>query len=69
MQRTALTLELNRIMQEFCMQNDRYIMPDVASLSEHGIVKAELLNSDSNNHHYDPGQYSRLLVEKLTGVV
>ena len=69
-ERTALTLEFNRIMQEFCLQNDiRYIMLDNLSLGDSGIVKAELLNSDCNNHHYDSEQYSRLLVEGLTGVV
>ena len=69
-ERTALTLEFNRIMQEFCLQNDiRYIMLDDLSLGDGGIVKAELLNSDCNNHHYDPEQYSRLLVEGLTGVI
>jgi len=69
-ERTALTLEFNRIMQEFCLQNDiRYIMLDDLSLGDGGIVKAGLLNSDCNNHHYDSEQYSRLLVEGLTGVV
>jgi len=69
-ERTALTLEFNRIMQQFCLQNDiRYIMLDNVSLGDSGIVKAELLNSDSNDHHYDPEQYSRLLVEGLTGVI
>jgi hypothetical protein len=69
-ERTELTLEFNRIMQQFCAQNDiRYIMLDNVSLGDSGIVKAELLNSDSNDHHYDPEQYSRLLVEGLTGVI
>ena len=69
-ERTALTLEFNRIMQEFCVQNDiRYIMLDDLSLGEHGIVKADLLNSNYSDHHYDPDQYSRLLVEGLTGVI
>jgi len=44
-------------------------MLDDLSLGDGGIVKAELLNSDSNDHHYDPEQYSRLLVEGLTGVI
>lgn len=70
LERTALTLEFNRIMQRFCAQNGiRYIMLDDLSLGEHGIVKAGLLNSDSSDHHYDQDQYSRLLVEGLTGVI
>jgi len=69
-ERTALTLEFNRIMQGFCLQNGiRYIMLDDVSLGDGGIVKADLLNSDSSNHHYDAEQYSRLLVEGLTGVI
>ncbi|MDI1279185.1 SGNH/GDSL hydrolase family protein [Methylobacter sp.] len=69
-QRTALTLDFNRAMQQFCGQNDiRYIMLDDVSLGDHGIVKTELLNSNSSNHHYDPERYSRLLVERLTGVI
>lgn len=69
-ERTALTLEFNRIMQGFCQQNGiSYIMLDDLSLGDGGIVKAELLNSDCNDHHYDAEQYSRLLVEGLTGVI
>ncbi len=69
-ERTALTLEFNRIMQAFCRQNDiRYIMLDDLSLGDGGIVKADLLNSDCSDHHYDAEQYSRLLVEGLTGVI
>lgn len=69
-ERTALTLEFNRTMQLFCMQNNiRYIMLDSVSLGEGGIVKTELLNSNCNDHHYDQDQYSRLLVERLTGVI
>ncbi|MGZ8903912.1 MAG: SGNH/GDSL hydrolase family protein [Methylobacter sp.] len=69
-ERTALTLEFNRIMQGFCQQNGiRYIMLDDLSLGDDGIVKTELLNSDSSNHHYDQDRYSRLLVEGLTGVI
>ncbi|MFU8787622.1 MAG: SGNH/GDSL hydrolase family protein [Methylobacter sp.] len=69
-ERTALTLEFNRTMQSFCQQNGiRYLMLDAISLGEHSIVKADLLNADSNDHHYDPHQYSRLLVGGLTGLL
>jgi len=68
--RTALTLEFNRTMQQFCLKNDiRYIMLDDLSLGDGGIVKAELLNSDHSNHHYAQDQYARLLVEGLSGMV
>lgn len=69
-ERTALTLEFNRIMQQFCAQNAiRYIMLDSVSLGEGGIVKIGLLNSDCNNHHYDQDQYADLLIEGLAGVL
>ncbi|TAN66746.1 MAG: SGNH/GDSL hydrolase family protein [Methylobacter sp.] len=69
-ERTALTLKFNRIMQQFCAQNNiRYIMLDSVSLGERGIVKAELLNNDCSDHHYDPEPYSRLLVERLAEVI
>jgi hypothetical protein len=70
LERTALTLEFNRIMQQFCSQNAiRYLMLDPVSLGEHGIVKAKLLNSDCSNHHYDPDRYARLLIDGLTGTI
>ncbi len=70
LERTALTLKFNRTMQAFCTQNGiRYIMLDDSSLGENGIVKADLLNSDRSNHHYDPEQYFHLLADGLTGVI
>lgn len=69
-ERTALTLAFNRTIADFCKQNGiHYIMLDDLSLGEHGVVKAELLNNDVSNHHYDPDQYSRLLVEGLAAVI
>lgn len=70
LERTALTLEFNRTMQEFCMRNGiRYVMLDDVSLGENGIVKAELLNSDPSNHHYDQDRYACLLVEGLARII
>lgn len=69
-ERTALTLEFNRTMQQFCVQNAiRYIMLDSISLGDDGIIKTDLLNSDCNNHHYDQDQYADLLIEELAGVL
>ncbi|MDO9139383.1 MAG: SGNH/GDSL hydrolase family protein [Methylobacter sp.] len=69
-ERTALTLEFNWVMQAFCLQNSiRYLMLDSDSLGECGIVKADLLNNDCNNHHYDQDQYSRLLADGLIGMI
>lgn len=69
-ERTALTLEFNRAMQQFCVQNDMcYIMLDSESLGEDGVVKTDLLNSDRSNHHYDQDRYADLLVDGLAGVI
>jgi hypothetical protein len=69
-ERTALTLEFNRTMQQFCVQNAiRYIMLDSVSLGDDGIIRTDLLNSDCNNHHYDQDQYADLLIEELAGVL
>ncbi|MBL6986827.1 MAG: SGNH/GDSL hydrolase family protein [Methylobacter sp.] len=69
LERTELTLEFNRIMQRFCTQNNiRYLMLDHLSIGEHGIVKAELLNRNCADHHYNAEPYSKLLVEGLAGV-
>ncbi|HEY8218725.1 MAG TPA: hypothetical protein VIF86_01360 [Methylobacter sp.] len=62
-ERTALTLEFNQTMQQFCAQSGiHYIMLDGLSLGEHGIVKADLLSNGCSDHNYDPDQYSHLLV-------
>ncbi|MGZ5802127.1 MAG: hypothetical protein ACXWJZ_16015 [Burkholderiaceae bacterium] len=69
-ERTALTLEFNRAIQQFCVENDiRYIMLDTQSLGEGGIVKTDLLNSDRSNHHYDQDRYADLLIKGLAGVI
>ena len=69
-ERTALTLEFNRTMQEFCEKNGIcYLMLDNESLGENGIVKTTLLNSNPQDHHYDAEIYATLLVEKLATVL
>lgn len=69
-ERTALTLEFNRLMQLFCLQNNiRHIMLDALSLGDNGIVKTDLMNNDYNDHHYNPDKYSLLLTEALKDVI
>lgn len=66
-ERTALTLEFNRTMQQFCEKNTIcYVMLDAESLGENGVVKTELRNRDASDHHYDADTYATLLIEKLT---
>lgn len=69
-ERTALTLHFNQKMQAFCQQRGIcYIMLDNVSLGEGDVVTRELLNSNPNDHHYEPNIYSRLLIEHLAGVL
>jgi hypothetical protein len=69
-ERTALTLVFNDAMQRFCLQNGiDYLMLDRQSLGDGGVVKAELLNSDRNNHHYDQNRYADLLIEGLADLL
>ncbi len=68
--RTTLTLEFNQKMQAFCKQhNISYIMLDDVCVGEDGVIKKELLNSNPNDHHYDPDAYSALLIERLTSAL
>lgn len=69
-ERTALTLEFNLTMQKFCENNGIcYLMLDNESLGENGIVKAALLNSNPQDHHYDAEVYAALLIEKLATIL
>ena len=64
--RTKLTLELNRLMEEFCRHNDiDYLSLDEISMGEGGLVTDALLNSDPSNHHYDPQAYEEVLIHGL----
>ncbi|MDF1813652.1 MAG: hypothetical protein P1V20_15740 [Verrucomicrobiales bacterium] len=64
--RTELTLQLNRMMEEFCRQNGmEYLSLDDESRGEDGLVHPRLLNSDPRDHHYEAGVYEELLVEAL----
>lgn len=69
-ERTTLTLEFNRTMQQFCKQHGIcYLMLDNESLGKNGIVKTALLNSNPQDHHYDAQIYAALLVKKLATVL
>lgn len=69
-ERTALTLKFNRMMQTFSEQNGIcYVMLDSESLGGNGVVKTELRNCDASNHHYDADIYANLLIQKLTSVL
>jgi hypothetical protein len=65
-QRTQLTLSFNRSIQNYCQQIAvSYIMLDEESLGEDGLVKRDLLNSDTNNHHYNIDKYAALIIKHM----
>lgn len=67
-ERTALTLHFNRQMQSLCQQHDiNYLMLDDVCLGKNRLVINELLNKDTNDHHYNPEFYSNLLLDHLSG--
>jgi len=66
LERTGLTLRFNQRVQAFCESHGiAFINLDGVSLGSDGIVKPELLNSDRNDHHYEPGAYSGILIKPL----
>jgi hypothetical protein len=66
LERTALTIQFNKRIQEFCERNEfTYLSFDNESIGENGLVNPYLLNSDPNNHHYDIDKYADMLINKL----
>ncbi len=69
-QRTELTTKFNALMKSFCERHGvSYISLDEDSIGEDGLVSSELLNQDASEHHYNPLQYVKLLVPKLSVVL
>lgn len=69
-ERTALTLAFNQQIEAFCqLEGISFINLDKHSLGENGTVNPSLLNSNPNNHHYEPQAYAALLVGPLKDVV
>lgn len=65
-ERTELTLRFNQAIEKLCREkNIRYINLDNESLGKDGVVKQELKNKDPKDHHYDDGQYAKLIISKL----
>ena len=68
-ERTALTLAFNQQIEVFCqLEGISFINLDKRSLGENGTVNPSLLNSNPNNHHYEPQAYAALLVGPLRDV-
>ena len=61
-ERTRLTIQLNQRMKAYAESSGvEFIALDDESLGPDGIVKKELLNEGSDDHHYERGKYIALL--------
>lgn len=64
--RTELTLRFNQHIRAFCESHGiGFISLDEKSLGPDGTVDPGLLNSNPNDHHYEPAAYAKLLIEPL----
>jgi len=67
LERTRLTVQFNEAMQSYCARsNIPYLNLDPESIGSDGVVKKSLRNRDSSNHHYEPREYLKLLLPRLT---
>ncbi|MEO5917661.1 MAG: SGNH/GDSL hydrolase family protein [Luteolibacter sp.] len=65
-ERTALTLHFNKQVEAFCEGHGiAFINLDSKSLGPDGTVDPGLLNSNPNDHHYEPEAYARILIGPL----
>ncbi|MBO9483094.1 SGNH/GDSL hydrolase family protein [Salinisphaera sp. G21_0] len=65
-QRTNLTLEFNKRIEELCQsQNVAFISLDKESLGKNGVVSEHLMHPDPNDHHYDKSEYTKLIVKYM----
>lgn len=69
-ERTKLTLDFNREIEEFCLsQQVGYISLDQESLGENGVVNNKLKNRNPRDHHYSHEEYTEILAPKLTEIL
>ena len=61
--RTDMTLQFNGRVSESCRAiGAEFVSLDGVSIGEDGLVSADLLNADPNDHHYDHSRYAALIV-------
>tara|TARA_A100001015_G_scaffold275100_1_gene332085 strand:+ start:751 stop:1524 length:774 start_codon:yes stop_codon:yes gene_type:complete len=69
-ERTKLTLDFNQEIREFCLNSQvTYISLDNESLGDNGVVKNELKNENSCDHHYSHEKYVNILAPKLKEIL
>jgi hypothetical protein len=70
LQRTRLTIQFNKRMQDFCKKNGiSYLSFDEESIGEDGLVDSRLINSNSADHHYKRDVYAEMIINKLKKAV
>lgn len=70
LERTNLTVELNRRMEDYAAENGiMYLNLDSLSLNKDGVVKSELLNTKASDHHYDAKTYLEITMPRLIRIV
>lgn len=69
-ERTELTLTFNRRMAQFCLaEGIAHLNLDALSLGSDGLVKAELLNKNASDHHYEKRMFATLLSKPVSRAV
>lgn len=69
-ERTELTVRFNHLIQSFCEKEKIiYLSFDRESLGPDGVVSSKLLNSNSDDHHYERWQYAEMITGKLKEVL
>lgn len=69
-QRTELTCWFNKEIEGWCNEHSvSYVNLDLLSKGVDGLVDVRLRHPNSNDHHYNPHYYRKLLAEKLLPVV
>ena len=72
MDRTSMTLKFNTTVEKLLEQveNVFYINLDASSLDVNtGLIKQQLKNKKSENHHYDKSQYAKLIIPSLRNIL
>ncbi len=65
-QRTDLTIQFNKRIQEFCQKSGFfYLALDEESLGRNGLVRDDLINSNPNDHHYGREVYAKMIIAQF----
>lgn len=68
-ERTDLTLQYNKLLEEECKKHNVYFLPtdDLLLDEETKKIKSVFLNKDKNNHHLHLEAYSEVIIKRFDG--